>query len=125
MVLNLFLALLLNSFNSEELKTRKEVPNSRTISPACPFMLFYVFYSSQVYYFFPTQNLCRPESDFCYPVEEEERVSDRFLFYSINYYLLCCFIYVCMHSSNKDNLAQFLNPCDIVVCKRNVHKYMC
>lgn len=26
MVLNLFLALLLNSFNSEELKTRKEVP---------------------------------------------------------------------------------------------------
>lgn len=31
MVLNLFLALLLNSFNSEELKNRKEVSNSITI----------------------------------------------------------------------------------------------
>lgn len=32
MVLNLFLALLLNSFNSEELKTRKEVTRIRFIT---------------------------------------------------------------------------------------------
>ncbi|XP_068893811.1 sodium channel protein 60E-like isoform X4 [Tenebrio molitor] len=51
MVLNLFLALLLNSFNSEELKTRKEV-----------------------YYFLSTHSLCRPEPNIlCYPLEERGR----------------------------------------------------
>jgi hypothetical protein len=34
MVLNLFLALLLNSFNCEELKSRKEVGHSRSHGPA-------------------------------------------------------------------------------------------
>jgi hypothetical protein len=32
MVLNLFLALLLNSFNSEELKNKKEVSRTRSLS---------------------------------------------------------------------------------------------
>jgi hypothetical protein len=44
MVLNLFLALLLNSFNSEELKTRKEVPNPCTATARMPIYVILCFF---------------------------------------------------------------------------------